>query len=372
MNAVGIVVEYNPFHKGHALHLEAVKEKFPEDVIVAVMSGDYVQRGEPAVISKERRAKQAIARGVDVVIEFPAFYSTQSAEIFARASVGILHAMNCKSMVFGSETNDMERLARIAHSTLTKEFNISLKKYLEEGFSYPTAVSKVLLHEKIEANDILGMEYLKAIWFWNSSMKAESILRRGAKYYEENGEKKIAGASAIRAKMRVEEGYKEYLYGGEELEKPFLFWEDLYSYFRYYLLFYSENVSNIQDIEVGLEQRIRRAAETSKDYGSFLKAVLTKRYTHARLQRVFLHILLKNTKSMTKRWKNEIPYIRILEFSDKGQQYLHQRKKEGGLSTPVLTTKKNIRKKISKEAQEIFFWNEQASVLYQWILEEKS
>lgn len=372
MDAVGIVVEYNPFHKGHALHLETVKEKFPEDVVVAVMSGDYVQRGEPAIIAKERRTQQAIDRGVDIVIELPAFYSTQSAEIFARSSVGILHTMNCKAVVFGSETNDMERLARIAYSSLTKEFDITLKKYLEEGVSYPTAASKVLFNEKIGANDILGVEYLKAIWFWNSSMKAEGILRKDAKYYEENEDKKIAGASIIREKIRRAEDYKVYLSEGKELEEPFLFWEDIYPYFRNYLLFYAKNLSEIQDMEVGLEKRIGKAAEKSKDYCSFLKAVLTKRYTHARLQRVFLHILLENTKSMTKRWKNEIPYIRVLGFSEKGQQYLNQRKKEVGFLIPVLTTKKNIRKKISKEAQEIFFWNEKASALYQWLTEEKS
>lgn len=369
MKAVGIVVEYNPFHKGHALHLEAVQEKFPEEVLIAVMSGDYVQRGEPAVLSKERRARKAKEMGVDIVIELPAFYSTQSAEIFARASIGILDKMNCQAVVFGSETNDISRLEKIARCSLTKEFERALKESLAQGYSYPTSVSKALFDEKIEPNDILGLEYIKAIWFWKSSMRAESIPRKNARYYEENTAKKIAGATAIRNKMKKEEEYKQYLCEEEDLQGPFLFWEDVYPYFRYYLLFHAANLEKIQDMEVGLEQRIQKAAKEQSKYSSFLEAVLTKRYTQARLQRVFLHILLGLSKDMTQKYKEEIPYIRVLEYSEKGQQYLNQIKKQ---ESSMITTKKNIQKKLSKEAQEIFFWNEKASALYQWMIEEKA
>ena len=129
MQAIGIVTEYNPFHKGHLYHLRKVKEKYPKAVIIAVMSGDYVQRGEAAIISKERRAKQAKEAGADLILELPAIYSTQSAEVFARASIGMLHICHCEAFVFGSETNDMARLEKIARLTSTKEFHLSLQEF---------------------------------------------------------------------------------------------------------------------------------------------------------------------------------------------------------------------------------------------------
>ncbi|EHO18659.1 hypothetical protein HMPREF9466_02187 [Fusobacterium necrophorum subsp. funduliforme 1_1_36S] len=202
MQAIGIVTEYNPFHKGHLYHLRKVKEKYPKAVIIAVMSGDYVQRGEAAIVSKERRAKQAKEAGADLILELPAIYSTQSAEVFARASIGMLHICHCEAFVFGSETNDMARLEKIARLTSTKEFHLSLQEFLAQGFSYPTAFSKALWEEKLQPNDILGMEYIKALWYWKSPMRAESILRKQAGYYEENKEEAVAGATLIRKKYK--------------------------------------------------------------------------------------------------------------------------------------------------------------------------
>lgn len=365
---IGLIVEYNPFHKGHQYHIQKIEELYPESIKIAVMSGDFVQRGEPAIISKNRRAKIAITMGVDLVIELPAFYSTQSAEIFAKSTVGILDILGCEAFVFGSESNDILKIERIARLSLTKEFNFSIKNFLAEGFSYPTAFSKALFDEKIESNDMLGIEYIKALWFWNSKMQAKTILRKSAKYYEENSKEKIAGATVIRNKILNKENYSEYLTDEISLEEPFAFWEDFYPYLRYNILFNFNLLSNIQDIEKGLEQRIFNSAKKNKDYKLFFNDIITKRYTYARLQRIFIHILLGLTKTITERWKEEIPYIRILEFSQKGQEYLNKIKKN---NFPILNTKKNIQKKLSKEAQEIFFWNERASDLYNWITGEK-
>ncbi len=368
MQAIGIIAEYNPFHKGHLYHLETIKEKYPNAVIIAVMSGDYVQRGEPAIISKSRRAKQAKEAGIDIVIELPAIYSTQSAEIFARASVGILHLCHCEAFVFGSETNNIERLEKIARLSLSKEFNLALKEFLSQGFSYPTAFSKALFGEKIEPNDTLGIEYIKAIWFWKSSMRAESILRKQSGYYEENQKEQMAGATVIRQKIEQKEDYSKYLVDGNYLEEPFAFWDKFYPYLRYALLFHSNSFSEIQDMEEGLENRTRKAAEEHVCYSSFLESIMTKRYTYARIQRVLLHILLGISKQKTERWKEEIPYLRVLEFSERGQEYLRVLKKG---KIPVITTKKNIQKKLSEEARELFFWNERASSFYLSVVEEK-
>lgn len=364
---IGLIVEYNPFHNGHLYHIQKIEEFYPGSIKIAVMSGDFVQRGEPAIISKSRRAKKAIDMGIDLVIELPAFYSAQSAELFARSSVGILSMLGCEKFIFGSESNDISRLEKIARLSLTKEFNLSIKNFLAEGFSYPTAFSKAIFDEKIESNDMLGIEYIKALWFWQSSMQAQTILRKSAKYYEENLEEKIAGATVIRNKILAGEDYSRYL-NDKKIEKPHAFWDDFYPYLRYTILFNSEKLSQIQDIEIGLEQRIYESAKKNKNYSSFFDDIITKRYTRARLQRIFLHILLGLTKKITDRWKSEIPYIRVLEFSTKGQEVLKSLKER---NLPIISTKKNIQKKLEKDALEIFFWNEMASELYNWITEEK-
>ncbi|MBQ3437005.1 MAG: nucleotidyltransferase [Fusobacterium sp.] len=365
---IGLIVEYNPFHNGHLYHIQKIEELYPDSIKIAVMSGDFVQRGEPAIISKNRRAKMAIEMGVDLIIELPAFYSTQSAEIFAKSSVGILNILNCNSFVFGSESNNISNLEKIGKITLTEEFNLHLKKYLKEGFSYPTAVSKSLSNEKIEPNDILGIEYIKALWFWNSEMKAETIPRKSAKFYEKNEADNIAGATIIRNKISRGEIYENFLVHRKKIDAPFAFWENFYPYLRYDILFNSEKLSHIQDMEIGLEQRILSSAKKNKNYFDFFNDIATKRYTQSRIQRILIHILIKLTKEITERWKYEIPYIRVLEYSKKGQEYLNKIKK---IDFPIINTKKNIQKKLSKEAQEIFFWNERVSELYNWVTGEK-
>lgn len=365
---VGLIVEYNPFHNGHMYHIQKIEELFPDSLKIAVMSGDFVQRGEPAIISKERRAKKALEMGVDIVIELPAFYSTQSAEIFARASIGILNKVGCESFVFGSESGDIKRLEKLANISLTKEFDLSMKEYLSQGYSYPTAFSKSIFDEKIESNDMLGIEYIKALKFWQSQMKPTLIARKSAKYYGDNPDDKIAGATIIRDKIFKEEEYYSYLPENKELERPFAFWNDFYDYLRYNIIFNFEDLKNIQDMEIGLENRILKSAKKNKDYKNFFEDIITKRYTRTRLQRIFIHILLKLTKNDTEKWGKEIPYIRILGYSLQGQEYLNKIKKR---DINLITTKKNIQKKLSLEAQKIFFWNERASELYRWVVEEK-
>ena len=143
-NVIGLIVEYNPFHNGHLHHIQEIDRLFEDNIKIAVMSGDYVQRGEPSLINKFEKTKIALSQGVDIVIELPAFYSTQSAEIFAKGSINLLNKLSCSHIVFGSESNDLEKLKRIATISMTKEFELSLREFLAEGLSYPTAFSKAL------------------------------------------------------------------------------------------------------------------------------------------------------------------------------------------------------------------------------------
>ena len=181
-NVVGLVVEYNPFHNGHLHHIQEIDKLFEDNIKIAVMSGDFVQRGEPSLLNKFEKTKVALSHGIDIVIELPAFYSCQSAEIFARGSVNILDKLSCSHIVFGSESNDLDKLKKIATISLTKEFELSLKEFLAEGFSYPTAFSKALFDEKLGSNDTLALEYLKAIKVLNSKIIPHSIKREKTGY----------------------------------------------------------------------------------------------------------------------------------------------------------------------------------------------
>jgi len=146
-NVVGLIVEYNPFHNGHLHHIQEIDRLFEDNVKITVMSGDFVQRGEPSLINKFEKTKIALSQGIDIVIELPTFCSTQSAEIFAKGSINLLNKLSCNYIVFGSESNDLDKLKRIATISLTKEFELSLRGFLAEGFSYPTAFSKALFDE---------------------------------------------------------------------------------------------------------------------------------------------------------------------------------------------------------------------------------
>ena len=184
-NVVGLIVEYNPFHNGHLHHIQEIDRLFEDNIKIAVMSGDYVQRGEPSLINKLEKTKIALSQGIDIVIELPTFYSTQSAEIFAKGSVNLLNKLSCSHIVFGSESNDLDKLKRIATISLTKEFELSLREFLAEGFSYPTAFSKALFDEKLGSNDILALEYLRAIKTINSKIEAYCIKREKTGYYDD-------------------------------------------------------------------------------------------------------------------------------------------------------------------------------------------
>ena len=196
-NVIGLIVEYNPFHNGHLHHIEEIDRLFEDNIKIAVMSGDFVQRGEPSLINKFEKTKIALSQGIDIVIELPAFYSTQSAEIFAKGSVNILNQLSCNHIVFGSESNDLDKLKKIATISLTKEFELSLKEFLAEGFSYPTAFSKALFNEKLGSNDILALEYLKAIKTINSKIEACCVKREKTGYYDDEKDN-FASATYIR------------------------------------------------------------------------------------------------------------------------------------------------------------------------------
>lgn len=371
--AVGIVVEYNPFHNGHKYHCLKAKEQ--GDIVIAVMSGDFVQRGEPALIDRWSRAELALKNGVDIVVELPVFYSTQSAEIFARGAVGILDLMKTKKIVFGSESGNTEKLVKRAKLEEREDFKEELKKQLKEGCSYPTAYSNSLksLEEKeeLDSNDILGVEYIKALDFWKSSMKPVAIKREKSGYYSEGVEDGISSATGIRKKLQIGEEIKDVVPSvtyevlkNALKENKFAKLEDFYDLIRYKILSGKNQLEKIQDIEQGYENKIYEAAFISRDFESFFEKIKSRRYTLGRVQRVLIHILLGIDKKQTKEVKESVPYVRVLGFTSSGQRYLKKLKEK---DIEILTSLKNIQKNLDKRSLELLEQNEIASKIYSMV-----
>ncbi len=376
-NVVGLIVEYNPFHNGHLHHIQEIDKLFEDNIKIAVMSGDFVQRGEPSLLNKFEKTKVALSHGIDIVIELPAFYSCQSAEIFARGSVNILDKLSCSHIVFGSESNDLDKLKRIATISLTKEFELSLKGFLAEGFSYPTAFSKALFDEKLGSNDILALEYLKAIRNLNSNIEAYCIKREKTGYYDDEKDN-FASASYIRKVLLDTNKKKEDKlnkiknlvpkFSFDTLEKKFFYLislENFYDLIRYEILKNKEDLKNIQDMEVGLENRLYKSALKNLDFNCFFNEILSKRLTISRLQRILLHILLGLTKDVTNNTKFSIPFVKILGFSKKGQEYLNFLKKTDSYKeNKILTSNRNLKEFLNEEEKFLFEFNERCSQIY--------
>ena len=375
-NVVGLIVEYNPFHNGHLHHIQEIDKLFEDNIKIAVMSGDFVQRGEPSLLNKFEKTKVALSHRIDIVIELPAFYSCQSAEIFARGSVNILDKLSCSHIVFGSESNDLDKLKRIATISLTKEFELSLKEFLAEGFSYPTAFSKALFDEKLGSNDILALEYLKAIKVLNSKIIPHSIKREKVGYYDDEKEN-FASASYIRKKIlsldkdKINLSFAKDLvpkFSFDTLEKNFFYLislENFYDLIRYEILKNKEDLKNIQDMEVGLENRLYESALKNLDFNCFFNEILSKRLTISRLQRILLHILLGLTEDVTNNTKFSIPFVKILGFSKKGQEYLNFLKKTDSYKeNKILTSNRNLKEFLNEEEKFLFEFNERCSQIY--------
>lgn len=376
-NVIGLIVEYNPFHNGHLHHIQEIDRLFEDNIKIAVMSGDFVQRGEPSLINKFEKIKIALSQGIDIVIELPAFYSTQSAEIFAKGSVNLLNKLSCSHIVFGSESNDLDKLKRIATISLTKEFELSLREFLAEGFSYPTAFSKALFDEKLGSNDILAMEYLKAIKVINPKIEACSIKREKTGYYDDEKDN-FSSATYIRKILldcnekkedklnKIKNLVPEFSYKIlEENFGVFSCLSDFYDLIKYNIIKNYSELKNIQDLEIGLENRLYKYSLENLSFEDFFNEVLTKRITISRLQRILLHSLFNLTENITEKVKNKVPFVKILGFSARGQEYLNYLKKsENHNERKILTSNRNLKEILNEEEIELFNFNELCSQIY--------
>ncbi|RIW36301.1 nucleotidyltransferase [Bacillus salacetis] len=358
MKAAGVIVEYNPFHNGHLHHLTETRKMTNADLIIAVMSGNFLQRGEPAIVSKWSRTKMALNAGADIVVELPYAFATQHAEIFASGAVTLLDALKCSAFCFGSESGDIaafEETVRYLHRHEEK-YNAFVQEYIKLGMSYPSALSKAFqsLDDKQDLvnlslpNNILGYHYIQARNSIASGMKAYTLGRKNANYHDEGfTDETIASATSIRKELGKKKGniksVRSFIPPStfEELEAyqdtygVFHDWEHYFPLLKYKILSSSpEQLSGIYEIEEGIENRFKSAAYSSSSFQEFMVTVKTKRYTWTRLQRMALHILTNTTKKEMN--KHPSPqYIRLLGMTDTGRDYLNLHKKE--LSLPLIS-----------------------------------
>ena len=212
MEAVGIICEYNPLHNGHIYHIEETKRKFPGKTIILVLNGYFLERGEVSILSKENKTKLALIYGVDLIVELPFIFGSQSADIFAEAAIKILGYLGCSYLVFGSESNNIEALEKVATIQNTPEYNKKVQELLATGINYPTALAKALEIDVnvFNPNDLLGISYLKAIKRNNLNIKPITI-KRTSDYHSIEEESNIISASNIRNKLKKKESITNYV-----------------------------------------------------------------------------------------------------------------------------------------------------------------
>lgn len=330
MRICGIVSEYNPFHNGHQKHIALTREKSGADFIVCVMSGNFVQRGEPAIFDKWTRAKCALMGGADAVIELPLLTATQSAEGFAAGAVAILDAIGAESISFGSETDNIDMLCSIA-KTLCNEsptYKKTLKHYLNEGLSFPKARMKAAFPDVPDAlnmpNAILGIEYLKSIFLHKYSIKPIAIKRIGQSYHSADIASSLASATAIRKAIRKNDRSGAYnampKAVGEYLTKQMLqgikpVYPDYFNHALAYRLRLggTHYIKTLHEVSEGLENRIYEASKHCQTRKELIEQIKTKRYTYTRISRILLYALLGITRTTIEQHNlNRVGYIRIL------------------------------------------------------------
>ncbi len=341
---VGIICEYNPFHNGHLYHLNKVKEMFPNHKIVLVMSGNFTQRGDVSVINKWDKTDIALYYGVDLVVELPFVFATQGADIFARASIEILDTIGVDYLVFGSECNNIEKLSNLAKIQEDKKYQNLVKDYLDEGVNYPTAMSKALVDltgYKVDTpNDILGITYIREINKLKSKIKPVTI-KRNNDYNAKELNDFYSSATSIRYALKNDSDVTEQVpeYTTRFLDKKLMFIDDYFKLLKYNIMI-NNNLDEIQTVDEGIHNRIKKYIIEAKSLDDLILKVKTKRYTYNKLNRMFTHILCNFTKEEASLF-DHIEYIRVLGFNSNGRQIIKEIKND--ISIPIITNFSDIK-----------------------------
>lgn len=357
MNIVGLVTEYNPFHLGHLYHLNKSKELSNCDYSISIMSGNFLQRGEPALVDKWTRAKMAIESGVDLVVELPFVYACQSAELFAYGAVKILNLTNSITNIsFGTEDKNLYNLNSIANVLIEEPetFSKDIKNNLKSGLSYPKSRELALLNyfsknninlENIEKsitspNNILGIEYLKALKNLTSPIKAIGINRLESNHNDKNLSKSISSATSIRNSILKYNDFSKIknTIPSESLElikdkKNFNFLNKYSEIFLYKLLSTNLNDNNYIDLNIDLKNRILNYSKDFENIDDFISIINSKNYNSSRIRRSIIHILMDlYCEDIERFFRSKNNYLRVLGSNKKGFEIIKKIKKNSDIT----------------------------------------
>lgn len=345
MNGIlGIVSEYNPFHNGHLMHLQKSKELTHTDFTIAVMSGNFVQRGDTSIVDKWTKAEMALKSGVDLVIELPTLYAISSAENFADGAIKILNSLGIVDYVsFGSEIGEITPLDDVVSVLYKepKEFSSLITRQLRSGLSYPKArelaiqmyfgSSQKYIDVLENPNNILGIEYLKSLKRLKSPITPITLKRKYSDYNSNDIKSGIASATAIRTMLQkgknihyvvpyetyeLLEEKKKY---GQIIPSLSIFSKEIIYTLRKMTL---SEIATLPDVSEGLENKIKAAANTSNNLEELILKIKSKRYTQSRIQRILLYALLNISEKDIAMSKKQMPYIRVLGFNKNGKKII--------------------------------------------------
>jgi len=408
MKTIGIVVEYNPFHNGHFYQIEKARQLTGADAIVVIMSGDFVQRGTPAIIDKYARTKMALEHGVDLVIELPVLYATASAEYFAKGAIQILDGLKIiDTLVFGSECGDISLLTEISQILVNEPevFREKLKEYLKTGETFPAA-RKLALHDYLSAhhddaaflekadevldhpNNILGIEYIKALLTIKSTITPFTIKREGAGYHDTDHTRKFSSATSLRkffhnipltdtaASKLITESLADQLPNASlriltsEYQRTFPVDANDFSSLLYYRLSQEtkETLTAYADVTEDLANRIMQLIRPGITYHAFAEELKSRQYTLTRISRSLLHILLGIRQEDLNAFLSDPDsrYARILGFKKSSSHLLKSSKQKEGIPTILKTA--DASKLLSASALSLFIHDIRAAHLYNQVV----
>ena len=331
--AIGIVCEFNPFHYGHKYLIDEAKKLYPEDEIIVVLAGNVLQRGNLSIVEKYDKTKVSLNNNVDLVVELPFSYSSESSDYFGEGALKILNCLKIDKIIFGSEEGNIDKFIKVAQAQLNnKEYDSIVKKYLDLGNNYPTSMNKALKElidiEIDKPNDLLALSYIKEIIKNNYNIKPITIKRTNDYHSKELEE--ISSASSIREAIKNNKDVSKYI-PKEEID--YIIKENDYYKLLKYKIISSKDLSIYASVDEGIDKRIKEAINKSNNLEELIDNIKTKRYTYNRITRMLTYILFEYTKEDSK--NKNINYIRILGFNSKGKDYISKIKKD--IEIPLIT-----------------------------------
>ena len=375
MSVIGIVCEFNPFHNGHKYLIDSVKKD--GDIVVCVMSGNFVQRGEPAILPKELRAKSALENGADIVLELPFLYATASAEIFASSAVEILNSFVCDKIVFGTENTTLTQLENAVEILLSEDFDVKIKKHLESGVSYPHARQLAFDEYSCDCdislpNNILAIEYVSAIKKNKFNIIPITVNRKGADYNDNFAIDNFASATHIRNLISENKDFKKYVPDNtyeiykSAIENGTYLNTDKFNISSLSIL-RTNSVINPESANMaeGLENRIASAVKTSGSLDEIYDKAKSKRFTHSRIRRAVLTAIMNVTNDDL---KISVPYCRLLGFNAQISNKLGELVKKCKL--PFVVNYSDIVNLNSDNASRVFEFENKSSDLYNLSLQK--